>query len=63
MSTLEAPRLPEILARPANPRDFVTRAWGPSLAIPAVGAALTPCAPNTEERAQKGTIGILAVEG
>jgi nitrite reductase (NO-forming) len=46
MTDSEAPRLSEILARPATRRDFITRASALSLAIPGVGAALTACSPN-----------------
>lgn len=49
MSTPEAGRLSEILARSATRRDFLSRASALSLAIPAVGAALTSCAPNGEQ--------------
>ena len=50
MSNPEAGRLSEILARSATRRDFLSRASALSLAIPAVGAALTSCAPNGEEQ-------------
>ena len=54
MSNPEAGRLSEILARSATRRDFLSRASALSLAIPAVGAALTSCAPNGEQRADSG---------
>jgi nitrite reductase (NO-forming) len=46
----EPPRLSEILARQATRRDFISRASALSLAIPAVGAALTSCGPGGDER-------------
>ena len=51
MPNPDVPRLSEILARPATRRDFLSRASALSLAIPAVGAALTSCTPNGDQRA------------
>ena len=46
MSSSAPPRLSELLDRTATRRDFIARASALSLAIPAVGAALTSCSPN-----------------
>ena len=46
MHDIEPRSLSELLDRPATRRDFLARASALSLAIPAVGAALTACSPN-----------------
>ena len=57
MSNPLPPRLSDLLDRPATRREFVSRASMLSLAIPAVGAALTSCSPNVPESADSTAAG------
>jgi nitrite reductase (NO-forming) len=50
MPSPESPRLSDLLGEPASRRGFIARASALSLAIPAVGAALTSCSPNARDQ-------------